>query len=221
MILSGVFLLVGLSAACGVLLLRPSGGGAGDFSSVPEVAPGVEMIPVQADVSSVFGVSAAPLMKSSSDVGGSTLNDAATRLATPNADVPADWLPGNADLTRARLLMSGLGVASRSIYAYPTDKGKLCAGLSGSTAGCLIGFPTKAPIDWTFIPPTDGEPAIVWGIAPDFVAHVTVIVKGEQHSATLRNNAYFFQASSADITAFDGLQLSLTDGTTRNIPLAF
>jgi hypothetical protein len=214
-------LIVGLGAALLLALFHPGIGGAGDTGSIPEVAAGVEMIPAQGVVSSVFDEgSSAPKLSTSSEVQHSaSLEKAASDLSAPQAGVPNTWLPGNADLSRAHALMTGLGTAHRMIYAYPTDKGKLCAGLTGVSSGCLPGFFKNAPIDWTFIPPNGNEPALVWGIAPDSIEQVGVIVDGVTHIATLENNAYFFQAPTTNTVAFDALIINLADGSTRTVPL--
>src|SRR5256885_17236493 len=59
---------------------------------------------------------------------------------TPPASQPAEWTPGQALMHQARVLMTDAGTAKRTIYAYPTTQGRVCAVLTGYSSGCLDGF---------------------------------------------------------------------------------
>lgn len=226
LLLLAVSLSIGTAAAAAIAVTRPGSGDAGDLSALPEVAPGVELIPVGANVSAVFDPAiGAPRLDPSATWGdSSSVEDNARAFNTPEPGVPSSWLPGDVDVAQGRLLLTGLGPSSRAIYAYPTAKGRLCAGLGGFSGGCLQGFFKDAPADWTVGDPDGrpgGEPVLVWGIIPDSVKDVRVVVNGHEQSAVVANNAYFFQAADNSLSpsAIEALTLVFVDGATQEITL--
>lgn len=116
-------------------------------------------------------------------------------LTSDDPGVPEAWNPGAAgDL---RVLLSGLGPSNRLVFAFKTERGRLCAGLSGFTSGCLSALPASESISLTVGDPDGegmGEGAIVWGVANRDVSTVSVVVGGRALSARVGSGAYFFQA---------------------------
>lgn len=213
----------GVTLALLFTLLQPNRAKTGDFADVPEFVPGMKMVPARDNVSAIFGDSSAARVDPSFEVRpGLSIAEAADAMNTSKASVPQSWLPGTPDLSSVRALITGIGPASRTIYAYTTDRGKVCSGLTGVSSGCLPGFSEEAPFAWTFVPATAEEPALIWGMIPDYVTEVDVSVGGMSHVAELRNNAYVFQAASAATRSFDSLTVKLSDGTSRttNLPTA-
>jgi len=110
---------------------------------------------------------------------------------TPPASQPAAWTPGQALMHQARVLMTNVGTAKRTIYAYPTSRGRVCAVLTDYSSGCLDGFRDRfADVDFTF-----GR-GIVWGLAPNSVTAVDVYAGGVSRPARLENNVYFFEGDA-------------------------
>jgi hypothetical protein len=147
------------------------------------------------------------------------ISDAVEQLTGNDAAVPAAYRAGAArdDL---RVLLSGLGEARRSIFAFTTAKNRVCLGLTEFTSGCYEGLPLGATVDITVGDPDvegGGEAAIVWGLARNNVRGVQVAAGGKNYIARLANNAYFFQLPDATMpsTAITGLSVSLTDGTVQ------
>jgi hypothetical protein len=134
--------------------------------------------------------------------------------------VPEDFLPGRADLDKARMLMTGLGREQRSIFAFPTAKGRVCSELTNFSSGCLDGFRSRSPVAVTYGDPSATEPGIVWGLAPDDVNAVSVIVNGSAHPAQLGKNAYFYQGSSS-ASAFEALVITFKNGQTKTVPIHY
>lgn len=141
-------------------------------------------------------------------------------MGAPPAGSPPDFDPGRADLAKARVLMASVGDAKRAIYAFPTLRGRVCSELTGFSAGCIDGFRARSPVGVTIGDPAADEPGIVWGLAPDSVVGVDVVVDGTPQRALLSNNAYFYQGS-ASATHFESLIVKLADGSTRNVALTY
>lgn len=109
-------------------------------------------------------------------------------------------LPGE-----ARDLLSGLGTAGDAITAFPTTNGEVCYMVMGAgSCGFVnnrdpVGAGITFSILWTRITGTTR----LYGIASDKVASVDVVIAGSAHSATFKNNAFYYQlpqgVSSSDI----------------------
>ena len=112
-----------------------------------------------------------------------------------------DALPATEPAT-LRFALLRAGASERKAFVVHTTDGRICAGLTHFTSGCLQGLPREMPVDVTYGGETATEGPIVWGIARDDVRAVEVIVNGQTYSATLGRNAYFFQAP-AGTTAND------------------
>lgn len=145
----------------------------------------------------------------------SNIQEVAPLLEQGGPNVPSDWLPGAAQGNRARALLNTRG---RVVFAFPTSKGRVCSGLSGFGAGCLAGFTADHPVSLTYGDPAAGEPGIIWGMAPDSVKRVQVIVGGVPEDATMGENAYFYQGTASS-REFAGLVVTFKDGSSQTISL--
>lgn len=128
---------------------------------------------------------------------------------TPPASQPADWTPGQALMHQARVLMTDVGRAKRTIYAYPTSRGRVCAVLTDYSSGCLDGFRDRfGDVDFTY-----GR-GIVWGLVPNSVTAVDVYAAGVTQTARLENNVYFFEGGSPQ-----QLIVHFRDSTTKSVAI--
>jgi hypothetical protein len=131
-------------------------------------------------------------------------------------------LPGAASTTSFRALMTGVGTEGRSIWAVVTAKGRVCSGLTGFTSGCIAAFSSpEEHVTKTVGRATADTPVVVWGLAPDDVARVDVVVNGRVHAARMGRNAFYYEL--ADVTlgddAIEALLVTLTDETRAPIEI--
>ena len=126
----------------------------------------------------------------------SSLGESATALAAlPDSldALPAGLrpLPG----TVHRLLSSSEG-APFDLDVWRTDAGQVCKQTSRGSGGCFDEF---APDEYLSVTISDsdrlggGSPAHMWGVVPDVVAAVDVVISGTRHRAFLRNNAVYLE----------------------------
>jgi hypothetical protein len=138
--------------------------------------------------------------------------------------VAEHMLPGAAESGSLRALLTDVGAEGRSVWGLVTEKGKVCAGLTGFSSGCIAAFwGPMEHVSPTIGQPAAGEPVIVWGLAPDDVAKVEVLVDGALHEAVLGRNAFFYQLTSAtlDVNAVGGLVVTLSDQSKPPIEIPF
>jgi hypothetical protein len=110
---------------------------------------------------------------------------------TPPPHGLVEWATGDLIPSKARILMSEVGSAHGTIYAIPTSKGRICSGLTGYSSGCTDGFRDESgDVTTTF------GGGIVWGLAPNQVTAIEVVVDGVSHAARLENNAYFYEGGN-------------------------
>lgn len=131
---------------------------------------------------------------------------------------PGQVMPGE-----ARLLASGLGKNRVSVYALPTTGGAVCVVVSEVTYAttCVDSFERKTGnVQWINYSGTD-VPQTITGVAADAAADVKVLVKGVSQDATLRRNAFFWQADTS-VTRDDiqALLVRQDDGTNVRVDLA-
>lgn len=151
-------------------------------------------------------------------------NAAALQLnaLTDGAGAPPGMAPGAPDMARFRVLLDNLGSSHRAIYAVPTRAGRVCGGLTGGPSGCLEGFTAAGPVDFS-IGDVDaigsGEAAIVWGLAPDSVRTVHVVVAGTRYAATMGRNAYYFAfpSSATAPSAVSAIAVDFENGRSQTI----
>lgn len=121
-------------------------------------------------------------------------------LSGSDAAVPEQWKPGQQVVGTARL---ALNAGRLSVWAYKSANGKVCEGLavSGVThgAGCTGGWSTRLPVDVN----VDGLAGsqVVWGLTPDDVSAVAVVVDGVAQPASLGNNAYLLETAGTVISS--------------------
>lgn len=100
-------------------------------------------------------------------------------------------LPG----TVHRLLSRSDG-APFDLDAWHTDAGRVCKQTSRGSGGCFDAF---APGEYLSVTISDsdrlgaGSPAHIWGVVPDVVAAVDVVISGTRHRALLKNNAVYLE----------------------------
>jgi hypothetical protein len=148
----------------------------------------------------------------------------ALNALTDPQGAPPGMAPGAVEPARLRILLDNLGSSHRAIYAVPTRGGRVCGGLTGGPSGCLEGFTAAGPVDYS-IGDADaigsGEPAIVWGLAPDDVRSVHVVVGGTSYPAVMGKNAYFFEFPSAVLepSAVSAIVVGFASGGSQSIEL--
>jgi hypothetical protein len=127
----------------------------------------------------------------------------------------------------SRLLLSGLGVQQKSIYAWPMDDGSVCLGGAGGGSICSPRFRKgiRAEIFGVDPPKVDGAgaPGAILGLIPDDVVAVDVVVLGMRRPATIGSNAFFYELpdASCGLSTFDAVVVTLRDGTVLSESVAW
>lgn len=137
--------------------------------------------------------------------------------------VPESQFEGAWQLGRSRRLVAGAGASGASVFAVPTDKGRVCSVIvvppSAAAGGCVDAFSSTMPAGWTVFDPDEldaGRAVIVAGVVPDGVTSVGVAVDGTVANASVTQNAFVYQLSSA--TSYpSAIVVSYVDGTSRTI----
>lgn len=132
------------------------------------------------------------------------VTEAVDVVTADDANVPEEFLPGHARAGGLRAALTHLGPSDRTIFLVRTTKGRICAGLTGFSSGCLEGLPADVPLTAIAADPDrsgTGEAPLVWGIARNDVKSVDVIVDGSPYPAVMGDNAYFFQLGDAGASA--------------------
>ena len=136
----------------------------------------------------------------------------------------AEGAPGYMDPGRPvpgsyRVLSPPGGQYDASLYAFRTDYGKVCAGLTGKTGGCFEGFTAESGVNWTLGDTAGG--VVLLGFAPDRVTAVSALGRdGERYSASVHDNAFYLEIPGR--TADSLVALSVTPPAGRDeerIPL--
>jgi hypothetical protein len=155
----------------------------------------------------------------------------ASMSALTNADalhsIPAaaQGLPGDVAPTAGtvRALISNAGASNVSIYAWPLGDGnRVCVSTSFGSGGCFNEFQKGEYFNVTESDPDTlggGMPLVVWGVVPDEVISVTVVVLGTPYTALVRNNAVLFEMPDTSLAhaAIESFVVELADGTTQEI----
>lgn len=145
-------------------------------------------------------------------------------ILTGSEGLTADVQPGSLVEVKSRRLLTNLGSQGVSIYAVPTSKGNVCTVFSAvyGSAGCFAQFTSETPVSYD-VRDVDqvgaGLPAIVDGLAPDNVVSVDVTADGSTHSATLANNAFFYELPSPAAWP-QAITVNYRDGSSRTISIA-
>lgn len=183
-----------------------------DRSSINTVAVGGQ--PSQ-DVLRVFGAPRGP-----EDVLPASLVLSAKGLAGGD-DVPAANRNGAIRTDESRLLLTSVGGQQADVYAFPSAKGLICYTITTAGGGCQARFTAELPVGVDIFDPDGagrGVPTAVAGLVPNNVVAVSVISGETAFSATLKNNAYFFEANDAGAT-LDSLAVTFSNGEETRIIL--
>jgi hypothetical protein len=122
-----------------------------------------------------------------------------------------------------RTLVSDAGANNVSIYAWPLGDGnRVCLSTSYGSGGCFNEFREGEYFNVTESDPDRvgaGIPLLVWGVVPDDVVGVTVMVLGKPHTALVRNNAVLFEMPDSTLphSAIGSFVVQLADGTEQVI----
>lgn len=143
-------------------------------------------------------------------------------LTQDEPGVAASLLPGRANLAMARTLVSDVGGSQWSLVAAPTAKGRVCTVLLDpnsifTSGGCVEQFTDALPVVPRITSLASGT-SLVSGLASDSVRAVAVIVNGVDRQATLKNNAFLFEASNSG--GVEGVRATLDDGSQVTVPLS-
>jgi hypothetical protein len=121
--------------------------------------------------------------------------------------------PGALESSRSHRLLADLGAAHASLYALPTNKGRVCfifADPEPKFGGCVSSFGGDVAIPRVV---GDGQPREVFGLVPDSVTSVGVVDEGAEHDAVVQNNAYYYQLGSP-LSYPEAIVVTYADGTT-------
>jgi len=140
------------------------------------------------------------------------------RLLGDTSGAPEAMWPGRAIDGSLRVLGSALGSSSATVYAFRTDRDRVCGGALGMAAGCFEGFPQDAPVNWTIGTKGDGT-TVVFGFAPDRVRAVSAIVAGASHPALMTQNAFFIEITGVEPSAVSALVVTFADGGAQRVEL--
>ena len=148
----------------------------------------------------------------------------ALQAGAVSSGVPASEQPGSVLTRQSHLLLAGQGNPQADLYVVPTSKSEVCYVLSLGPATCVSVFSGTNAVGWTVSDPDavgSGSPLMVYGIAPDSVGEVDVVVDGSSHPATLKNNAFFYQlANGSELpSAITAINVSYSDGASTTISL--
>lgn len=139
-------------------------------------------------------------------------------LTDPDGAPPEFW-PGNPVEGSFRHLASGLGASGADLYAFATDRGRVCGGLLGAAVGCIEGFfEGDGAVHWTIGSSDDGA-TVVFGFAPDRVRAVAVLHGDGQTEATLTDNGFFVEIPGVERSGIDWLVISFADGHAERVEL--
>ena len=138
-----------------------------------------------------------------------------------SADVSEKLRPGQLVLERSRLLLADLDTRGADLYAFRSEKGRVCYALTTGPQGCIAPFNIDQPVSWSLFDHDGfgaGRPTAVFGLTPNNVTGVEVGVGGSTRAARLANNAYFLEIG--DGTALpDRLIVRFTNGRSTTIDL--
>lgn len=139
-----------------------------------------------------------------------------------NADVVDELRPGQLVLERSRLLLADLDARGADLYAFPSEKGRICYALTAGPQGCVGRFSVEQPVSWSVFDHDGlgaGRPTAVFELTPNNIKGVDVGVGGTTRAARMANNAYFLEMS--DGTALpDRLIVRFANGRSTTIDLS-
>jgi hypothetical protein len=133
--------------------------------------------------------------------------------------VQEELLPGKAHLSDSRLLLSDLGSDNAGFWAYPTGKGWVCQVVSFA-GGCVDDFSHfEGRVSVGVAQAQSGDPVSVFGLAPNDVTGVEVVLDGVAHPAMFGNNAYFYESPGPGNCgeSVEGLIVHYADGSAARV----
>jgi hypothetical protein len=149
--------------------------------------------------------------------------NAATEIArlTDGVGAPAvDMIPGNAIPGSYRILASTPGTTNGSLYAFRTDRLRVCAGLSGQAGGCFEGFLGHDVANWS-VGDRPGGGIIVFGMLPDRVRAVNIVFDDATVPATVAENAFYAELPDRSPNSLRALELVTdADRVPERVPIS-
>jgi hypothetical protein len=150
-----------------------------------------------------------------------------------SGSVPADVVASVTQLTSApvgrllvhqgRLLLSNLGPKHRSIYVFPTAKGRVCFDITHLGEGCkqafIVGAPASVDGGSLYFPPSSGPRAELAGLTKDGVIGVQVVLNGKSHRATFGHDAWYYRFPTKQTPGTGRLIVRLADRSERTVPI--
>lgn len=137
------------------------------------------------------------------------------------AQLPAGYAPAAGTV---RALLSDVGLQHVSLYAWPQpgNANRVCMQTSFGSGGCFATFSSGSHFDVTVSDPDQvgaGLPVIVWGVVPDEVSGVDVMIAGEPHAALVSDNAVYYAVESGSATpdTIDAFVVHFRDGSNEVI----
>jgi hypothetical protein len=126
---------------------------------------------------------------------------------------------GVVDAAGTRVLLSEARSWGGTLYAAPSDSGRVCYLIQGGPESCVDSFTQIAPIAWTKFDRDGpgGDPVVVAGLVPDDVTALEVDTGGRSYPVDLLNNAFLAEVPN-DATA-SALTIHYQDGTSIEQPL--
>jgi hypothetical protein len=127
----------------------------------------------------------------------------------------------------SRLLLSGLGVRSTRLYAWPTTNGWVCWAWAEGAGGCLGDFAdVTTRVAFMGIDPDNegiGYPGTLVGVVPDDVQAAEVQVRGVGRAAIVESNGIFYELPDGSCTnwAFESLTATYRDGTSDTVHIGW
>lgn len=148
-----------------------------------------------------------------------------TAVASPAEDTVRRAGIGAPQLSETRALLAGVGSARATVYVFPTSTGHACFVATNGPAECVRALNDTQPIASIVFDPDKlgaGIPVSVVGLASDNVARVTITVNDTPYAATLRRNAFYFEASDPTLSpsAVQAIRVELKDGSAHTETLA-
>jgi hypothetical protein len=115
---------------------------------------------------------------------------------------------------RARLLLSGIGAQHYDLVAVPTSTGFVAYGLL-PTGGGGCGRPFRGLV---LAGEIDSDVVLHYGLVPDDVESVEVVLKGRAHEARMGDNAFAVEVKGASEKDGGQVVVHRRDGTTQTFP---
>jgi hypothetical protein len=118
-----------------------------------------------------------------------------------------------------RLLAGDLGAEGGSLYAFRTDRGRVCGGLLATAVGCFESFHGgDGVVNWT-VATSDAGGTIIFGFAPDRVRAVGVLYGDSSARASTRDNAFYLEIAGVRPDAVTTLIVVFENGREEQFPL--